>query len=1173
MPGCRSHTACGCIPSYCSCSDFDCIYGRKPAPANAVMPPLVGLNSEGDTCKCPAGTKMPQATEGENGSGDAVAPVAAETGMWCAMQYFSPLGYSAMRTFPTNTIKDVRPQSAALVPTLSFETNKDFSDVVGMKNYAHLATVFTGTLSISKEGSYEVCIESSDGSHLLIDEKEVVARPGVHAKQKLCKAIQLAEGDHDTRVMFFTNGARAYLKVTYSGPDTDDRMVEMPSFGPDKPCSIPPPRCACGEGWCTEWYFSPTGSSWMTDMPDLSKLSPQLVRVERTVDFSNHLELAAATGLTSFVRVAAHFQGVLSIFDAGQYEVCVEAIKNGGVWVDGEHLVKDSNNGRPKCGTILLQRGDHDVVAQYFHNNEGAEMKILYSGPDTDFKSITMPSPWHSPDQCGANPKAPSETCDCTADEEPAGLCSDFKSIGYEICSDKPGCGMDDKCGCKPIGCECGDDECIKKAAQAVSVSEIPVPETSDSDTPSTLSGETASGKECTCPAPIEIPRAGGGPTGFCTSWYLNPLGTAGIAKFPENIKDMIPQKSVVTHNVDLLKDSDFTAVAGLDHFNKVALTWRGILAIKEAGHYTFCVTSGDGSHLYVGGVEVSGEEKKGMTEVAAMPGIHNPQTNCGHPVKLLAGEHEVYGTFFENGGTAFLKTTYSGPDTKYSEVSIPSSGFVGECTPDVPKCKCGQSWCSKWYFNPVGDSSILRFPDVSKLTPQAVEDVKTVMFQNHREMSQAVERPGSGGLLRVAAEFTGTLSVHDSGIYEVCTTSASGSHMWIDGEHVIKDNGGVHGSQKKCNSLMLSQGDHPVRVAYFQNTGHAQLKLTYSGADTDYKEVAMPSSWNSPEQCGANPNAPPEVCDCTPQPAGACADFKSIGYEICSDKPGCGMDDKCGCKPIGCECGDDECIKKAAQGEFGVEVAMSDADGEAKARLKGITPSGKACTCPVPAVIEKYGDEAGYCTRWYYSPLGNAGISKFPDVSKLLPQKDIVLPHLELLRDQDFEYITGLRQFDRVALTWKGILAIQTTGEYTFCVTSSDGAHMYVDDAEADDVLVEKKGLVEVAAIPGIHGPRTACGHPVRLEKGDHEITGTFFENGGAAFLKATYSGPDTKFSEELVPSTGFKGACSLPDPVCRPGKGYCSKWFFDPLGSTGVITNFRAIKGLNPQVVKSTM
>lgn len=909
----------------------------------------------------------------------------------------------------------------------------------------------------------------------------------------------------------------------------------MPSSGYGEKCGLPSTACQCGKGWCSKWFYNPNGPAQIFRFPDVLKIEPQAVKVVNEVMFQSDQALQTFMNKKGgFEQVAALFEGVLSVYKAGEYTVCTSSDDGSHLYIDEKQVVDSGglHGTRKKCEDVKLAAGDHKTKVTFFENGGGASISVLYSGPDTDGKEVPIPSAWHEEGTCGVNPDAPPEVCDCTADKKKlsAGTCNDYRTEGYKRCKEKPGCQMHTACGCIPKHCSCGDKACHAGGVQAISAQNSSEKVEHEEEGP--LQGVTPSGKDCECPIPPK-PKDRKGPRGFCSKWYYNPLGGAAISNMPD-VSKLIPQKAVVLQKMEFVRDSDFASVVGLEHFDRVAITYSGILEILKEGEYDVCVTSDDGAHVYID-----------AEKIASRPGLHPPQKGCGSR-KLTAGDHRISGTFFEDGGGAYLKVTYAGPDTGGAIELLPSAGFDGECGLPKATCSCGLGWCSRWFFNPNGHRPLFTYPRVDDLSPQEVVPVKEIAFPSDNALTNLLGKQGIFD--QVAGEFSGLLSVHQSGEYTVCTSSDDGSHMYVDGEEAV-DNGGLHGTRQKCGKIALSTGDHRVRITFFENGGGASITVLYSGPDTDGKEVYMPSAWHDEDTCGENPNAPPEVCDCTGdklEPAATCEKHKVSGYQRCNEKPGCQMHTACGCIPAHCACGDKKCHAGGAL------VAVTSGEEDKNTPKKGVTPSGKECTCPVEPKVKEREGPIGFCSKWYYNPLGGAAISTMPDIKEIMPQKALIVPKMDFLRDADFAELVGLQHFDRVALTFNGILEVLKQGDYTVCVTSDDGAHIYMD-------------YEEIASKPGLHPPQKGCGKRT-LSHGDHHVSGTFFENGGGAYIKVTYRGPDTNNAEVLLPSVGFSGGCGVPLAKCDCGEGWCSRWFFDPNGPSEIFS-FPDVSHMHPQ------
>jgi hypothetical protein len=973
------------------------------------------------------------------------------------------------------------------------------------------------------------------------------------------------------------------------------------------------------EGWCSKWYYNPLGGADVARMPDIQRLSPQKALVVQTVELVRNEDFAKLLGTADFFRVAMTLEGTLSIKQEGEYTVCVTSDDGSHVYIDGMEIAAKPGLHGPltDCGSRYLSAGDHPAMATFYQNGGGSYLKISYKGPDTDGTEVLLPSTGFE-----GTCEAPVVKCECGSGwcglfyYNPNGngdivnfpdvsklvpqvaitmisinlptaqaigallgksgnfdrVAAEFRGVlyvnlagSYRVCTNSddgsrvlvngqsvaaaPGLHGPLK-NCGNVNLARGEHNVkveyfqngggaalwVTYAGPDTGGAEVFMPAAShpcntDKD-PSLVpaSGKPkpiSAGVNVYSAATMELATVNGPAKGWCSKWYYNPLGGAGIGSFP-NLARLNPQRAIVLNQIELVRDADFSAVTGVRHFDLVAMTIDGTLTIQREGQYTLCVTSDDGSHVYVDGLEM-----------AARPGLHPPETGCG--TRFLApGDHSVYATFFENGGGAYLKITYRGPDTNNREVLMPSTMDGSDCNAPIVACKCGQGWCGRFYYDPSGLDEIRNYPDVTKLVPQSAVQTMSIDFMSDASLSALLSK--NGNFDRVAVEFVGSLHVNQAGEYTVCTLSDDGSHVYVDGAQVAAAPG-LHPPVRNCGTVPLSAGGHDVKVEFFENGGGAAIKVTYSGPDTKGQEVLMPSASH---QCEAK-FAPADrkaiartaAGDSAANAGTMCAAMRRRACKVQEANRVCRYTNQCGCIPHACDCGDGQCIKNGGKAGNAVATvtattAPSDEDDD--------VPSGKA----------------GWCSRWYYNPLGGAGIGHMPDLRRINPQKALVIKTVNFLRDDDFTAVVGMGNFDRVAMTLDGTWDVTEPGEYTLCVTSDDGSHVYVDG-------------MEMAARPGLHPPETGCGKRF-LSAGEHSVYATFFENGGGAYLKITYKGPDTQFKEQLLPSKGYGDECAVPDVMCSCGAGWCGKFYYDPNGNNEV-RDFPDYSDLTPQRATTTM
>ena len=85
----------------------------------------------------------------------------------------------------------------------------------------------------------------------------------------------------------------------------------------------------------------------------------------------------------------------------------------------------------------------------------------------------------------------------------------------------------------------------------------------------------------------------------------------------------------------------------------------------------------------------------------------------------------------------------------------------------------------------------------------------------------------------------------------------------------------------------------------------------------------------------------------------------------------------------------------------------------------------------------------------------------------------------------------------------WKGKIVVPRDGKYTFTTESDDGSRLLIDGK-----VVVNNG--------GVHGMQEASGE-VELKAGEHDIVIEYFEIGGDAGMKASWTGPG--LDKEIIP------------------------------------------------------
>lgn len=269
----------------------------------------------------------------------------------------------------------------------------------------------------------------------------------------------------------------------------------------------------------------------------------------------------------------------------------------------------------------------------------------------------------------------------------------------------------------------------------------------------------------------------------------------------------LTPVKTGTVLNFDLTPANNTT----LYGFN-----FTGYINVPADGIYTFYTSSDDGSSLYIDNVLTVNND-----------GLHGAVEKSG-TIGLMAGKHAISGLFFQGTGGAVFQVSYSA--TGIAKQLIPSSVLyrVAPLTttnllPAVNPANTVNGLDYKYYQ---GNWSVL--PPFSTLTP-----VKTGTVLNF-DLTPATSTTLYGFV------FTGYINVPADGIYTFYSTSDDGSSVYIDNVLTV-NNDGQHGAIEKSGSIGLKAGKHAIYGLFFQQTGGAVFKVSYSS--TTIAKQLIPAS------------------------------------------------------------------------------------------------------------------------------------------------------------------------------------------------------------------------------------------------------------------------------------------------------------------------------------------
>jgi hypothetical protein len=248
----------------------------------------------------------------------------------------------------------------------------------------------------------------------------------------------------------------------------------------------------------------------------------------------------------------------------------------------------------------------------------------------------------------------------------------------------------------------------------------------------------------------MESPLSIGMRPGWLTDFYYIDHG---ISSFPLDwVTTRAPNSEVVADGIQYYHDSDFNKVDPNCPHDRFAVTFSGMLAIYNAGTYSFFTESDDGSHLWVD-----------EAHVVSNGGLHGRRRHDAN-IALSAGYHLMNVRFFENGGGANIRVMYRGADTGGLWMHIPAVHFMRGSgnLPDPKAMGMYRGWSLKiWNYN----HGLASMPNMQG-TPSAVASVTEVNMGDDDFVKLGSQPDRFGAIL------TGVLPVYESGFYNFYTVS-----------------------------------------------------------------------------------------------------------------------------------------------------------------------------------------------------------------------------------------------------------------------------------------------------------------------------------------------------------------------------------------------------------------
>lgn len=408
----------------------------------------------------------------------------------------------------------------------------------------------------------------------------------------------------------------------------------------------------------------------------------------------------------------------------------------------------------------------------------------------------------------------------------------------------------------------------------------------------------------------------------------------------------------------------------------------------------------------------------------------------------------------------------------------------------------------------------------------------------------------GSGSFWRdgpvdnFAVKYTGEFNLSEAGSYTFFLSSDDGAVLYIDGVKVV-ENDGVHGYSQVSSVHELSDGQHSIEVRYFERGGAARLSLDWADENGgDRREMHFYDPEAALADLGVGEGVLAEYYTLSHIESLSDFDFsgKPTYSEVISeiDKSvgggsfwQSGPTDNFAVKYTGK-------IFVDSSDEYQFFISSDDGsalyiDGKLVLSNDGVHPesevSGRytlsAGVHTVELLYFEHGGQASVSLEWEGASTNGREVMQFdvkPSVALgygllaeyYATESVASLDEVNFDRNPDFiesvgtvEKDAGSGAFwsdgpvDNFAVRYSGHFVVKEHGDYTFYVSSNDGAALYVDG----ELVVSDDGVNDVSESSAV----------VTLTSSVHDIEVRYFEQDGDANIALQWAGPGTNGRESM--------------------------------------------------------
>ena len=247
----------------------------------------------------------------------------------------------------------------------------------------------TGTLRVTRNGTYTFFTRSDDGVRLYINGRPVIDKWKPQGTTEYSGSVDLVAGrNYQIKLEYFEQGGPGHLELLWKKPGSDVASHVSRSG------SLAPGSFLVRE---TEGLHS----SWQAEYFEGRNFEkPALKRSENVIDHDfNRSSAAASVPRTNF---SARWSGKLKISRPGLYRFYTTSDDGVRLYVNGQSVIDEWRGMAPTehSGEIQLSN-DADIVLEYFQGGGGASIRLEWEGPQSGrrllgpaggFRGLEIPS-------------------------------------------------------------------------------------------------------------------------------------------------------------------------------------------------------------------------------------------------------------------------------------------------------------------------------------------------------------------------------------------------------------------------------------------------------------------------------------------------------------------------------------------------------------------------------------------------------------------------------------------------------------------------------------------------------------------------------------------------------------------------------------------------------------